>query len=80
MSVTVKRCCNSSILERESKITFNSWIITLDEKDKIRFAAIVNRLFERGFYSPDLPDVDAKILAHIFEIGLVHMSESEDLE
>lgn len=80
MSVTVKRSCNSSVLRKEEKISFNSWIITLDEKDRTRFAAIVQRLLDKGFYHPDLPDVDAKILAHIFEIGLVHMSESEGLE
>lgn len=74
MSVEIKRCCNSSILRKEEKITFNSWIITLDEKDRIRFAAIVKRLLDKGFFSPELPDVEGKILAHILEIGLVHMT------
>ena len=78
MSVTIKRSCNSSILRKEERITFNSWIITLEEKDKIRFAAIVKRLLDKGFYSPDLPDVEGKILAHILEVGLVHMTTEED--
>ena len=78
MSVTIKRSCNSSILRKDEKITFNSWIITLDEKDRIRFAAIVKRLLDKGFFTPDLPDVEGKILAHILEIGLVHMTTEEE--
>ncbi len=74
MSVVIKRSCNSSILRKDEKITFNSWIISLDEKDRIRFAAIVKRLLDNGMFSPDLPDVEGKILAHILEIGLVHMT------
>lgn len=78
MSVTIKRSCNSSILRKDEKITFNSWIISLDGKDRDRFATIVKRLLDNGMFSPDLPDVEGKILAHIFEIGLVHMTTEEE--
>ena len=78
MTCIIKRSCNSSILRKEEKITFNSWIITIEGKDRTRFAAIVKRLIDDGMVSPDLPDVEGKVLGHILEIGLVHMTTEED--
>ena len=56
------------------KLTF----ITLDEKSKHLYAKIVSRLLDKGIFDPETPDVSAKILAHIFEVGLVHMAEEVD--
>ena len=78
MSVVVKRCCNSSVRETYDKIVFNSWIITLDKQSKHMYAKVVSRLLDKGMFDPETPDVAAKILAHIFEVGLVHMSEEVD--
>ena len=78
MSVTIRRCCNSSVREKYDSIVFNSWIITLDEKSKHLYAKIVSRLLDKGIFDPETPDVSAKILAHIFEVGLVHMAEEVD--
>lgn len=78
MSVEIKRCCNSSIRDKGYSIVFNSWIITLECKSKFMFAKVVDRLLKEGMYDPGTPDVAAKILAHIFEVGLVHMAEEAD--
>ena len=78
MTVMIKRSCNSSIQRKEEKITFNSWIITIEGKSRSRFAAIVKRLIDEGMVSPELPDVEGKILGHILEIGLVHMTTEEE--
>ena len=78
MTVTIKRSCNSSILRKDEKITFNSWIITIEGKSRSRFAAVVKRQIDDGMISPELPDVEGKILAHILEIGLVHMTMEEE--
>ena len=78
MSVEIKRCCNSSIRETYGKIVFKSWIITLDDKSKYMYAKVVSRLLDKGMFDPETPDVTAKILAHIFEVGLIHMAEEVD--
>ena len=74
MSVTIRRCCNSSVRKKEDGIVFNSWIITLDDQSRLMYAKVVFRLLKEGMFDPETPDVDAKILAHIFEVGLVHMA------
>lgn len=78
MSVTIRRCCNSSVREKDDSIVFNSWIITLDDQSRLMYAKVVSRLLVKGMFDPETPDVAAKILAHIFEVGLVHMAGEAD--
>ena len=78
MSATIRRSCNSSVREKYGSITFNSWIITLDDKSKYMYAKVVSRMLDKGMFDPETPDVSAKILAHIFEVGLVHMTKEAD--
>ena len=72
----IKRSCNSSIIRKEDRTQFNAFTIILDKGATDAFYEISDRLFEKGFFYEDTPDVDAKILAHILNIGLVHMKES----
>lgn len=80
MYTEIKRSCNSSIIRKKDRTQFNAFTIILDEGATERFYEIEDRLFELGFYHEDTPDVDAKILAHILSVGLVHMSVSEESE
>ncbi len=72
----LKRSCNSSIIRKEDRTQFNAFTIILDKGATDAFYEIEDRLFEKGFYYEDTPDVDAKILAHILSVGLAHMSGS----
>ena len=68
----IKRSCNSSIIRKEDRTQFNCFTIVLDKGATEALNKIKDTLFEKGFYH-DTPDVDAKILAHVLDIGLVDM-------
>ena len=80
MSVVMKRSCNSSIKVENDKITFNSFVLTIDKKRYKEFKIISDNVM----ISPDTPDRNARILEHILELGLVHyalvMSGEEEEE
>ena len=73
----IKRSCNSSIVRKADRTQFNAFTIVLDKGATEAFNGIKDRLIKMGFYYEDTPDVDAKILAHILDVGLVHMEASE---
>ena len=73
----IKRSCNSSIVRKDDRMQFNAFTIVLDKGATEAFNEIKDRLIEMGFYYEDTPDVDAKILAHVLGVGLVHMEASE---
>ena len=72
----IKRSCNSSIIRKDDRTQFNAFTIILDKGATEALNKIRDSLFEKGFYYEDTPDVDAKIFAHILDIGLVDMKVS----
>ena len=74
----IKRSCNSSISRKDESIAFNAFNIKLEGNRKTVFEKIRDHLFEKGFYYPDTPDVEAKILAHILDVGLFHMEPDDE--
>ena len=79
MSETIiKRSCNSSISRKDDSIAFNAFNIKLTGNRAEVFKKIRDHLYDLGYYQPETPDVEAKILAHILEVGLFHMEPEED--
>ena len=74
----IKRSCNSSISRKDESIAFNAFNIKLEGNRKTVFEKIRDHLFEKGFYFPETPDVEARILAHILDVGLFHMEPKDD--
>ena len=72
MSVVMKRSCNSSIKVEDDKITFNSFVLTID---KTRFKEF--KKISKDYFVGDIPDRNARVLEHIIELALVHYGKED---
>ena len=80
MTVTIKRCCNSSVKDTGNKITFTAFNISLEGPYKTDFDRIVDYYINAGHYDPQTPDMKAKILARILADGLDYLIDFIDEE